>query len=61
VTPLKMASAGGARNGQSSFRHWKVGAGVPLADTLKVTVAPAATVWLAGWLVMAMCFRRRPP
>ena len=26
--------------------------GVPVATTVKVTLVPAATVWLAGWVVM---------
>src|SRR5204863_1695967 len=35
-----------------SFRHPNVGAGLPLAAAVKVTVAPAVTVWLAGCAVM---------
>ena len=35
------------------FCHWKAGAGVPVATTLKVAVAPAVTVLFAGWVVMA--------
>ena len=34
-----------------SLRHWKVGAGVPLAAAVKVTALPAVTVWPAGWVV----------
>ena len=35
------------------FFHWKVGAGVPLAAAVKVTLLPAFTVWLTGWVVIA--------
>jgi len=35
------------------FRHWYVRGAEPLAPTLKVAVAPAFTVALAGWVVMA--------
>ena len=34
------------------FRHWYVGAGVPLAPAVKVTDPPAVTVWLAGCVVI---------
>ena len=34
------------------FFHWKVGAGVPLAAAVKVTLAPAFTVWLTGCVVI---------
>jgi hypothetical protein len=34
------------------FRHWKVGAGVPLAAAVNVTEAPVTTVWLAGCVVI---------
>ena len=37
----------------SPFRHWKFGAGWPVTATVKVASAPAATVRLAGWVVMA--------
>ena len=32
--------------------HWKVGAGTPLAPTVKLTDAPTATVCEAGWVVI---------
>ena len=35
------------------FCHWYVGAGVPLAAAVNVIDAPAVTVWLAGWVVIA--------
>lgn len=35
-----------------SLGHWNIGAGVPAAVAETRTVAPAATVWLAGWIVI---------
>jgi hypothetical protein len=35
------------------FCHWYVGVGVPLAATVKEAEAPAVTVALAGWVVIA--------
>ena len=35
-----------------SFRHWKLGGGVPVAVTLKVTGDPSHTDWSVGSLVM---------
>ena len=35
------------------LRHWKVGAGLPEAAAVNVTVAPAFTFWLMGCVVMA--------
>ncbi len=34
------------------FCHWYVGAGVPVAVTLKLAEPPAVTVWLLGWVVI---------
>src|SRR5690242_10973455 len=31
--------------------HWTVGVGLPLAAAVKVTVCPAGTAWLTGWVV----------
>ena len=33
--------------------HWYVGAGVPLAATVKVAFCPAVTVWFVGCVVIA--------
>ena len=33
--------------------HWNVGAGLPVAATLKVAVCPALTVWLCGCVTIA--------
>ena len=35
--------------GMSCNNHWNVGAGEPLAVTVKVALAPGLTVALAGW------------
>ena len=33
--------------------HWTAGVpGVPVAAAVKVTLLPAATVWLVGWVVI---------
>ena len=32
--------------------HWTAGAGAPEAAAVKVAVAPAATLWAAGWVVI---------
>jgi len=32
--------------------HWYVGAGVPFATTLNVTLPPAVTVWFAGCVLI---------
>ena len=34
---------------------------VPFTATLKVTLEPGKTVWLAGWVVMTGCARKFKP
>jgi hypothetical protein len=43
VAPLMLTPA---------LRHWKVGSGVPVAATVKVTEAPAHSTRDTGWVVM---------
>jgi len=33
--------------------HWTVGAGLPLAAAVKLTLLPLQTVWFVGFVVMA--------